>query len=115
MIERELTSSASLTGPDGRLNRDAVGWMRGPLLDTSGIDGRRSWGRNKRWEYWNITTPTHIVAITVSSLDYAAVHDVWVFDRAAETAVHRGVTGILAGSATLPASLGDGPGPRSRS
>ena len=83
--------------------------MRAPLLDTSGIDGRRSWGRNKRWEYWNVMTPTHIVALTVSSLDYAAVHDVWVFDRATETAVHRGVTGILSGSATLPASLGDGP------
>ncbi len=109
MIERELTSPASLTGKDGRLNRDAVGWMRTPLLDTSGIDGRRSWGRNKRWEYWNVTTPTHIVALTVSSLDYAAVHEVWIFDRATEAVVHRGVTGILGGSATLPASLGDGP------
>lgn len=109
MIERELTNPESLTGADGRLNRDAVGWMRAPLLDTSGIDGRHSWGRNKRWEYWNVTTPTHIVALTVSSLDYAAVHDVWVFDRATETAVHRGVTGTLSGSATLPGSLGDGP------
>jgi len=109
VIERELTNPESLTGADGRLNRDAVGWMRAPLLDTSGIDGRHSWGRNKRWEYWNVTTPTHIVALTVSSLDYAAVHDVWVFDRATETAVHRGVTGTLSGSATLPGSLGDGP------
>ena len=109
MIERELTNPEPLTGADGRLNRDAVGWMRAPLLDTSGIDGRHSWGRNKRWEYWNVTTPTHIVALTVSSLDYAAVHDVWVFDRATETAVHRGVTGTLSGSATLPGSLGDGP------
>ncbi|WP_457100772.1 DUF2804 domain-containing protein [Microbacterium sp. P5_E9] len=109
MIERELTSPISLTGSDGHLNRDAVGWMRAPLLDTSGIDGRHSWGRNKRWEYWNVTTPTHIVSLTVSSLDYAAVHDVWVFDRATETAVHRGVTGFLSGSATLPASLGEGP------
>ena len=109
MIERELISAESLTTAGGRLNRNAVGWMRAPLLDTSGIDGRQAWGRNKRWEYWNVTTPTHIVALTVSSLDYAAVHDVWVFDRATETAVHRGVTGILSGSATLPASLGDGP------
>ena len=109
MIERELTSEASLTLPNGRLNRDAVGWMRGPLLDTSGIGGCRGWGRNKRWEYWNITTPTHIVALTVSSLDYAAVHDVWVFDRVTQTEVHRGVTGVLSGSATLPATLGDGP------
>jgi hypothetical protein len=109
MLERELTHAVSLTGADGRLNRAAVGWMRGPLLDTSGIDGRRVWGRNKRWEYWNVMTPTHIVGLTVSSLDYAAVHEVWVFDRVTETAVHRAVTGILSGSATLPASLGDGP------
>ena len=108
MIERELTTARSLTAPGGRLNRDAVGWKRARLLDTSGIDGRRSWGRNKRWENWNVTTPTHIVALTVSSLDYAAVHDVWVLDRATETFVHRGVTGILSGSATLRASLGDG-------
>jgi hypothetical protein len=109
MIEREITTPTSLTGQRGQLNPDAVGWMRGPLLDTSGIDGRTGWGRNKRWEYWNVTTPTHIVALTVSSLDYAAVHDVWVFDRVTEAAVHRGATGILAASATLPASLGDGP------
>ena len=109
MIERELTGSASLTTPDGRLDRAAVGWMRAPMLDTSGIDGRRAWGRNKRWEYWNVMTPAHVVGLTVSSLDYAAVHEVWVFDRLTQTAVHRSVTGILAGSATLPASLGDGP------
>ncbi|WP_061961151.1 DUF2804 domain-containing protein [Demequina flava] len=109
MIERELTERTSLTGPHGRLNRDAVGWMRGPGIDTSGIDGRRSWGRNKRWEYWNVMTATHIVGLTISSLDYAAVHEVWIFDRATETAKHHSVTGILGGSATLPAALGDGP------
>jgi hypothetical protein len=36
VIERELTGSASLTRPDGRLDRAAVGWMRAPMLDTSG-------------------------------------------------------------------------------
>src|ERR1051325_8683196 len=38
-------------------------------------------GRNKRWEYWGVVTPTHVLALTVSSLDYAAVHEVWVLDR----------------------------------
>lgn len=109
MIEQELTERVSLTGPDGRLNRAAVGWARQPLVDTAGIDGRRSWGRNKRWEYWNVMTPRHIVGLTVSSLDYAAVHEVWVFDRETGRAVHSSVTGLLSGSAELPATLGDGP------
>jgi hypothetical protein len=107
--EREIIEQLPLVLPNGRLNRDAVGWMRGPLLDTSGIDGRRAWGRNKRWEYWSVTTPTHLLALTVSSIDYAAVHEVWVFDRRTGSSVQRGVTGILSRSATLPASLGDGP------
>ena len=34
MIERELTTAQSLTTAGGRLNRDAVGWMGAPLLDT---------------------------------------------------------------------------------
>src|SRR5690606_18633097 len=80
MHEREITTPVSLTARSGRLNPAAVGWSRRPLHDTDGI-GRlgRGWGRNKRWEYWAVVTPTHIVSVTVSSLDYAAVHDLWVF------------------------------------
>lgn len=92
----ELTEPVSLTLPNGRLNPDAVGWARSPLVDTSGIarDGRRFFGRNKRWEYWNVATPTHVVGLTVSSIDYAAVHEVWVLDRASEQTWHRSVTNI---------------------
>ena len=34
-------------------------------------------GRNKRWEYWAIQAPTHVLAVTVSDLDYAAMHAVY--------------------------------------
>ena len=108
MIERELTAPASLTLPNGKLNREAVGWMRQPLLDTSGIGNGRFWGRNKRWEYWNVITPTHILALTVSSIDYAAVHEVWVFDRASERVWSKNISAI-GGTATLPGSLEGGP------
>ena len=64
---------------NGRLNPAAVGWVRHPLIDTAGIGrGGYGWGRNKRWEYWAVTSPTHIVSITVSSLDYASLHQLWV-------------------------------------
>ncbi|NLB46949.1 MAG: DUF2804 domain-containing protein [Microbacteriaceae bacterium] len=77
--EPELTSPVSLTLPTGRLNRDAVGWATQPIVDTSGIGAGR--GRNKRWEYWNIATPTHIIGLTVSHIDYACVPEVWVYNR----------------------------------
>ncbi|MFC4138367.1 MULTISPECIES: DUF2804 domain-containing protein [unclassified Microbacterium] len=105
--ERELTVPVPLTLPNGRLNPDAVGWARHPLVDTAGIGRGR--GRNKRWEYWNIATPTHVVGLTVSSIDYAAVHEVWVWDRATGQTWHRSVTNIPPRGVRLPARLEAGP------
>jgi len=109
LIEREITAHVSLTTPDGAFNREALGWSRTPLHDTSGIPGRGHWGRNKRWEYWNVMAPSHIISLTVSCVDYMALHEVWVLDRA--TGDDIGATVISPGgrSATLPASLGAGP------
>ncbi|KAM9862177.1 hypothetical protein ACI1US_01927 [Leucobacter sp. BZR 635] len=77
--EPEIAAPTALVGANGKLNRAAVGWARQPIIDTSGLGKGR--GRNKRWEYWNVVTPTHILAATVSSIDYACVPEVWVFDR----------------------------------
>lgn len=107
MIEREITSAVALTTSDGRLNPAALGWSRTPLHDTSGI-GRGSWGRNKRWEYWNVMSPTYILAVTVSCIDYLSLHSVWVLDRATGVAVETTVLAPGAKSTTLPASLGEG-------
>ncbi|MCP2031785.1 hypothetical protein L1277_001883 [Okibacterium sp. HSC-33S16] len=110
MRELEITAPVSLTGPDGRLNPAAVGWSRTPMHRTDGIGKMGTgWGRNKRWEYWAVTTPAHIVSVTVSSLDYAAVHDLWVFDRATENIVHTGVIRPLSRSVRLPGTLGEAP------
>ncbi|SEB07898.1 DUF2804 domain-containing protein [Leifsonia sp. 21MFCrub1.1] len=107
--ERELTEQAALCLPDGRLNRAAVGWSRTPLLDTSGIGGRHGWGRNKRWEYWAVTSPTHLLAVTVSSLDYSGVHSVMVHDRMTGETIEHGTVAPPWTRPELPASLGDGP------
>ncbi|MFC7788019.1 DUF2804 domain-containing protein [Microbacterium sp. MAHUQ-60] len=108
---RELTEPVTLTLPDGTLNPDAVGWARSPLVDTAGIarDGIRFTGRNKRWEYWNVATPDHVIGLTVSSIDYAAVHEVWVLDRRTEQTWHRSVTNIPPRGVRLPSSLEQGP------
>lgn len=107
-MERELLSEVSLTNNHGKLNREAVGWARTPLVDTSGVGGVRSWGRNKRWEYWNVITPTHILAVVVSSLDYAGVNQVWVFDRATQHSWIKEVTVPLGWGVDLPGRLGAG-------
>ncbi|MGW2653019.1 DUF2804 domain-containing protein [Streptomyces sp. NPDC001478] len=76
--EREITEPVDLCLPDGRLNPDAVGWSRLPLHRTR-LPG---WGRTKRWEYWCVTTPTHLVALTVSDLDFLALNTVYLLEYA---------------------------------
>ncbi|MEV1128494.1 DUF2804 domain-containing protein [Agromyces sp. NPDC049794] len=108
--ERELTEPVALTLPNGRLNPAAVGWTRHPLHDTSGIGrGARAWGRNKRWEYWAFTSPEVIAAVTVATLDYATMSQVWVLDRRTGEEVDRSAVTPLSRGVTLPASLGGGP------
>ncbi|PPL19778.1 DUF2804 domain-containing protein [Microterricola pindariensis] len=108
--EREITAPVPLCLPNGRLNPAAVGWVRHPLIDTDRIGrGGYGWGRNKRWEYWAVTSPTHIVSITVSSLDYASLHQLWVRDRATGEEIDLVAISPLSGSATLPGTLGAGP------
>lgn len=110
LAEREIAEPVALCLPNGRLNPDAVGWTRNPVHDTDRIGrGVYGWGRNKRWEYWAVTTPTHLLALTVSSLDFAAVHEVWVHDRATGTSYGGSVVSPLGGSVTLPGSLAAGP------
>lgn len=108
MAERELTRPVSLTLANGALNPSAIGWARRPVVDTSGIGPSRSWGRNKRWEYWNITTPTHVLAATISSLDYAAVTEVWVLDRRSEQTWGSAQTLLPSRGVELPGSLNRG-------
>jgi hypothetical protein len=108
ITERELTALVSLTNAAGLLNPDAVGWSRHPLHDTSGIDGRRVWGRNKRWEYWNIIGPRFIIGLTVSSIDYLGSEEVWVFDRETERTWHRTALVPFGRGVQLAPSLGGG-------
>lgn len=71
--EPEITRPVDLCLPDGHLDRSSVGWTRHPL-HTANL---RGWGRTKRWEYWCVQGPDHVLALTVSSIDYLALHTVW--------------------------------------
>ena len=55
-----------------------------------------------------MTTPTHIVALVTSDIDYAAVHGIWFLDRATGATVSHDAIGVLGGSVTMPGTLGGG-------
>lgn len=78
--ELELTTSVDLCLPDGRLNPAAVGWSRQPLHRCN-LHGR--FPRKKRWNYWAITTETHLFSVTITNLDYAGLVFVYFADFAA--------------------------------
>ncbi|MFF9342570.1 MULTISPECIES: DUF2804 domain-containing protein [unclassified Streptomyces] len=102
--EPELTSPVDLCLPDGRLNPAAVGWTRRPLHSAE----LRGWGRAKRWEYWGIVTPDHIVGLVASSLDYAGVHGLYVLERATGRETATDVVVPLARGSRFPARSGEG-------
>lgn len=66
MTGREIVEPTDLCRPDGSLNPAAIGWSRHPLHRAN----LRGWGRTKRWEHWCVTTPTHLIALTVADLDF---------------------------------------------
>lgn len=102
--EREITEPVDLCLPDGRLNPAAVGWSRRPLHRAN----LRGWGRAKRWEYWGVVTPTHIVGLVASSLDYAGVHSVYVLDRRTRAETGGEVVVPFARGTVLPPTSGAG-------
>ncbi|MEU5884587.1 DUF2804 domain-containing protein [Spirillospora sp. NPDC047279] len=103
-MEREIIESVDLCLPDGRLNPAAVGWTRRPLHRAN----LRGWGRTKRWEYWGIVTPDHIVGLVASSLDYAGVHSVYVLDRATGEETSKDAVVPLARGVVMPERSGAG-------
>jgi hypothetical protein len=78
--ELELTSPVDLCLPDGRINPAAIGWSRKPLHRCN-LHGR--FPRKKRWNYWAITTETHLFSVTITNLDYAGLAFVYYADFAA--------------------------------
>jgi hypothetical protein len=100
----ELTAPVDLCTPKGRLNPAAVGWSRRPL-HTANL---RGWGRTKRWEYWGLMSPQVFIGLTISSLDYAGVHSIYVLDRRTGTETVRSALEPLARSTTLPDRSGVG-------
>ena len=75
--EPELTRPLDLCDARGRLNPDAVGWSREPLVRAN-LSGH--WPRKKRWNFWNWITADFVLSVTVADIDYAAFCEVTFTD-----------------------------------
>ena len=109
MIEKELTSPVVLTTAEGKFNKAAHGWARQPIVDTTGIDGTTFTGKNRRWEYWLVMTPTHLLAFSIANIDYFAPASVWIFDRRTQKVVEAAARAKEEDAVKLPSNVEDGP------
>src|SRR6476646_7958184 len=75
--ERELTQPTDLCDARGRLNSDAVGWSRTPLVRAN---LRGHWPRKKRWNFWNWISPRFVFSVTLADIDYGAFCQVTFID-----------------------------------
>lgn len=94
--------SAPLCLPNGRLNRDAVGWSPHPLHRCN-LKG--AWGRKKKWNYWCVTSESHLFSVTISTLDYAGLGFVYLLDFATGEFHEQTVTVPLAAGMTMPETV----------
>lgn len=104
-VERELTAAVDLCLPNGRLNPAATGWSRRPLHRCN-LSGR--WPRKKRWDFWGVTTDTHMFAITYGGTDYVGVVTVSFLDYAAGKRVEHTRLLPLARGMRFPDTVGGG-------
>ncbi|HQR79739.1 MAG TPA: DUF2804 domain-containing protein, partial [Actinomycetota bacterium] len=104
-MEPEITESVDLCLSDGRLNPDAVGWTRHPL-HRANLTG---WGRAKRWEYWCVQAPDWALAVTVSHIDYLALHQVFFVDFTTGEEIDTSTIAPFARGPVLPDRSGAGP------
>ena len=104
-MEPEITAPVDLCLPDGTLNRDAVGWTRHPLHRAN----LRGWGRSKRWEYWCVQAPDWALSVTISHIDYLALHQVWFVDFTTGEQIDTRAIVPLARGPVLPDRSGGGP------
>lgn len=103
--ERELVAPVDECRPDGRLNPNARGWSRVPLLRSN----LKGWGRNKRWDYWCVTTDTHLFSITYSDVDYLGILNAFVLEYDTATVWSKDVAVPLGLGVRLPDTVDGGP------
>ncbi len=89
--ERELTEPVDLCDAHGRLDPDAVGWSRRPLVRAN-LSGHPL--RKKRWNFWNWIEPGFVLSATLAELDYASLFGAFFIDLEQGEAWRAGSIGL---------------------
>src|SRR5207249_12167856 len=76
--EPELTAPVMLCGPDGLLNRQAIGWSRRPL-HTCNLPS--SLARKKKWNYWAVTSNDLLFSATIADIGVLQLGGAYFIDR----------------------------------
>jgi hypothetical protein len=86
--EPEITAPVLLCGPDGLLNRDAIGWSRHPLHTCNLAP---SLARKKKWNYWAVTSDDLLFSATIADVDRLQLAGCYLFDRRTQRHIETGV------------------------
>src|SRR5438093_13420250 len=76
--EPELTAPVMLCGPDGLLNRQAIGWSRHPLHTCNLPDSLQ---RKKNWNYWAVTSNDLLLSAPIADIERLQLAGAYIFDR----------------------------------
>lgn len=93
--QNELTQEGSLLDSQGNLAH--VGWARRPLLNTNLEEARSRLGI-KKWDYYCLFLPTHVVAFALADLTYAGSAFCYLIDRKSLVTIERAIS--------LPGAMG---------
>jgi hypothetical protein len=99
--ERELIAPVPLCDTDGRLNRDAIGWSRHPM-HTCNLPPTLP--RKKKWNYWAVTTDDLLFSATIADVDRAQVGGAYLYHRATQRHIDKGVV-RPAGTIAIPETV----------
>ena len=80
-IPRELLAPVELCAVDGRLSSLARGYSKKPYVRA---ELTAALGRRKRWNFVFVSHPDVLVALALSSADYAGLAFLWLYDLKAE-------------------------------
>ena len=86
--EPELTAPVPLCGPDGLLNRDAVGWSRHPLHTCNLVPALE---RKKKWNYWAVTSDDLLFSATIADIERLQVGGAYLYHRATKRHIESGL------------------------
>jgi hypothetical protein len=99
--EPELVTPVLLCGPDGTLNRQAIGWSRHPL-HTCNLPP--SLARKKKWNYWAVTSNDLLLSATVADIERFQLGGAYTYHRGTSRHIEKAVV-VPANTIAIPETV----------